>query len=60
MEIYFRGRMWTFRECDTKDKTEAFVIYQADNYGKIQYEPNAVWLVVPGVGYGWEVKEENK
>lgn len=56
MKIYFRGRMWAFRECDTKGKTEAFVISQADKYGEIQYEPHAVWLVVPGVGYGWEVR----
>ena len=60
MEIYFRGRMWAFRECDTKGKTEGFVISQADKYGEIQYEPRAVWLVVPGVGYGWEVEEARK
>lgn len=55
MTIYFKGRWWAFRECDTKDKTEAEVIALADKTGKIQYEPNNVWLEVKGIGYGWEV-----
>ena len=59
MKIYFKGRWWTFRECDIKDMTEAEVIQLADQTGKIQYEPNGhVWLHVKGVGYGWEVKNE--
>ena len=55
--IYFRGRYWRFRECDTENMSEAEVISAADKTGKIQHEANGhTWLVVKGVGYGWEVE----
>ena len=59
MTIYFKGRWWTFRECDTEGKTEAEVVMLADKSGIIQYQPTGwiqTWLYVKGVGFGWETE----
>lgn len=55
MTVKFNERTYEFRECDTTGITQAELQRKADETGKIQYEPGAVWLVIPGVGYGWEV-----
>ena len=53
--VKFNGRNYQFRECDTKNITKEELQKQATETGKMQYEPHAVWLVIPGIGYGWEV-----
>ena len=53
--VKFNGRNYKFRECDTKDLTQEEMQRMTDESGKMQYEPNASWLVVRGIGYGWEV-----
>ena len=55
MIVKFNGRNYQFRECDTKNITKEELQKRATETGKMQYEPNAVWLVIPGIGYGWEV-----
>lgn len=52
--VEYNGRYYKFRECDTKDLTQEEMQKMTDESGKMQYEPNAVWLVVHGIGYGWE------
>lgn len=54
--VKFNGRNFKFRECDTKDLTQEEMQRMTDETGKMQYEPNAQWLVVRGIGYGWEVE----
>ncbi len=53
--VKFNGRNYKFRECDSKDLTQEEMQRMTDETGKMQYEPNASWLVVRGIGYGWEV-----
>ncbi len=56
MTVKFNGgRTYQFRECDTKNITQEELQKLADERGKMQYEPNCAWLVIPTVGYGWEV-----
>lgn len=55
MEIKHNGRMYAFRNCDTVGLTVEQLQKMADDTGRMQYEPGAAWLVVRGVGYGWEV-----
>lgn len=56
MTVEYNGRIYRFRECDTQNITQEELQKRAKK-GKMQYEPHAVWLVVPGVGYGWETEE---
>lgn len=53
--VKFNGRNYKFRECDSKNLTQEEMQRMADETGKMQYEPNASWLVIRGIGYGWEV-----
>lgn len=53
--VEYNGRKYKFRECDTKNLTQEEMQKMTDETGKMQYEPNAKWLVVRGIGYGWEV-----
>lgn len=55
MTVKFNGRSYQFRECDTKNITKEELQKRAIETGFMQYEPRAVWLVIPGIGYGWEV-----
>jgi hypothetical protein len=54
--VEFNGRYYKFRECDTKNLSQEEMQKMTDKSGKMQYEPNAVWLVVDGIGYGWEIE----
>lgn len=56
MTITWKGRKFKFRECDTEGKTQKEVEQMAKKSGKMQYEPRAAWLSVPGIGFGWEVE----
>ena len=53
--VKFHGRNYMFRKCDTENLSQEEMQRMTDETGKMQYEPNAVWLVVKGIGYGWEV-----
>ena len=55
MTITWRGKRFTFRDCDVVGHTREEIEATAKAHGKMQYEPGAAWLVIPGVGYGWEV-----
>ena len=55
MTITWKGRKFKFRECDVEGRTKKEVEEAAKKKGKMQYEPRAAWLSVPGVGFGWEV-----
>ena len=57
MTAIYNGREYGFRPCDTKGITEEELQKAVDERGHMQYEPRAVWLVVPGIGYGWEVEK---
>ena len=54
MIIMRNGTRYIFREVDVEGMTQQEVQERADKCGRLQYEPNHVWLVVPGVGYGME------
>lgn len=56
VEIEYHGRRYAFRNCDTEGKSLA-EIQQLIKNAELQYEPNHVWLRVPGLGYGWPVNE---
>lgn len=56
MTVKHNGRTYAFRECDTKGLTAEQLQAMADATGFMQYEPSAAWLVIRGVGYGWEVE----
>ena len=56
MKATYNGRVFEFRPCDTAGLTSEELQRLVDTNGKMQYEPNASWLVVRGVGYGWEVR----
>ena len=47
---------YAFRPCDTKGYTTEEVQKLADEKGYMQYEPNRAWLVIPGIGYGYNVQ----
>lgn len=55
MTITYRDRDYAFRECDTKGWTKEELEDLAVKKGRMQYEPNRVWLLIPGVGYGREM-----
>lgn len=57
MKVKYNGRTYAFRECDTRGVTEEQLQKLADERGYLQHEPRAVWLVVSGIGYGWEVEQ---
>ena len=54
MTVTHNGRQYAFRACDTRDTTQEALQRMADTTGRMQYEPGAVWLVIPGIGYGWQ------
>ena len=55
MTAIYNGRKFAFRPCDTDGLTQEELQKRVNETGKMQYEPGAKWLVVRGVGYGWEV-----
>lgn len=57
MRVNFRGRIYEFRECDTTGISQEDLQKLTDETGKMQYEPGGAWLVVKGIGYGWEVEK---
>lgn len=55
-KVYFNYRWYEFRECDTANTTQEELQKMATELGSLQYEPGGKkWLVIPGIGYGWEV-----
>ena len=56
--VQFRGKRYAFRPCDTQGRTQEEVQKLTDEFGYMQYEPHAVWLLVPGVGYAWETEND--
>ena len=52
MIITYNHSKYYFRPCDTKGMTVEEVQKAADERGCLRYEPNAVWLLIPGIGYG--------
>ena len=52
MVITWQNTKYYFRECDTKGMTEEDVQKAADESGRLRYEPNMAWLMIPGIGYG--------
>ena len=57
MSIRYNGRLYMFREYDTKNITQYELQKMANENGRLQYEINAVWLVIPGIGYGLRIDE---
>ena len=55
MTVKYNGGDYRFRECDTKNITKEELQKRVTETGKIQYERNCSWLVVPGIGYGWRL-----
>lgn len=55
MTVNYNGRTYEFRACDTKGITAEQLQKMANESGRMQYEPNRKWLVIPSIGYGWEV-----
>ena len=55
MTIIMDGCRYCFRECDVKGLSREEVEERARRDGKKQYEPNMVWLFVPGIGYAMEI-----
>ena len=55
MTIKYRYWEYAFRECDVKGWTKEELEELAAKTGRMQYEPNRVWLIIPGIGYGLEV-----
>lgn len=58
IRVTYNGRIYEFRPVDTKGMSQEEVQALTDKYGRMQYDPRAVWLVVRGVGYGWEVEKD--
>ena len=56
MTVTYYGYIYRFRPCDTQNITEEELQKRATETGKIQYDRNGAWLIVPGIGYGWEEK----
>lgn len=56
MKVKYNGRTYEFRACDTQGLTQEELQKRTDETGRMQYEPGNAWLVVRGVGYGWEVE----
>jgi len=54
MTITYRNNEYAFRDCDTKNIGREELEKLAEVKGRLQYEPNRVWLYVPSVGYGME------
>ena len=55
MKVKYNGRYFEFRPCDTKGISQEELQKMADEIGYMQYEVNNKWLVIRGIGYGWEV-----
>lgn len=55
MTAIYNGRTYEFRPCDTEGLTAERLQKLVDEIGHMQYEPRMAYLVVRGVGYGWEV-----
>lgn len=55
MKVVYNGRTYEFRACDTKNTTHEQLQELVSTVGYMQYEVGAAWLVVKGIGYGWEV-----
>ena len=55
MEVKYNGRKFKFRPCDTEAVTQEELQEMVDRIGYMQYEINRSWLVVSGIGYGWEI-----
>ena len=55
MTATYNGRTYEFRVCDTNGLSAEQLQKMVNEPGRMQYEPNMAWLVVRGVGYGWEV-----
>ena len=54
--VEFNGRKYTFRPCDVENISEEDLQKKANECGEMKYEPNGnKWLVVKGIGYGWEI-----
>lgn len=56
MIITRNGSRYIFRACDVKEYTLEQVQRRANESGRIQYEANNVWLVIPGIGYGMRME----
>lgn len=56
MKVKHNYREYEFRACDTKEITAEELQELADKTGKMRYEPNGAWLLIPEIGYGWEVR----
>ena len=54
MTVTFEGRTYAFREIDTKGITQEQLQELANKTGRLTYEPRTSWLVINGIGYGWE------
>lgn len=57
MTVTYYGYKYYFRPCDTKGLTQEELQKLADDTGTMRYEPNRAWLLIPHVGYGWEVRD---
>lgn len=55
MTVVFRGRTYKFRKCDTQNITQYELQNAADKRGYMAYERKGAWLIIPDIGYGWEV-----
>lgn len=55
MTVTYHHWPYAFRPCDTKGVTQEELQKKAEEVGRLQYEPNRVWLLIPGIGYGMEV-----
>lgn len=53
--VKYNSRTFEFRICDTKNISEEDLQNMTDKIGYMQYEKTESWLVVPGIGYGWEI-----
>ena len=56
MIITRNGSRYIFRACDVKKYTLEQVQRRANESGRVQYEQNNVWLVIPGIGYGMRME----
>lgn len=55
MKVTYNGRTFEFRACDCKGLTANDLQSKCDLTGYMQHEVRGSWLVIPGIGYGWEV-----
>lgn len=59
MIVKYNGRNFKFRACDTNGITQEELQKLVNEVGRMQYDTYGMsvkaWLVVRGIGYGWEV-----